>query len=33
MKYLFFGAVAVALASLAYSIAPGVGRYIGIGEA
>lgn len=31
MKYLFFGAVAVALAGITYSIAPELGRYIGIG--
>lgn len=30
MRYVFFGALAVALASFTYSIAPEIGRYVGI---
>lgn len=30
MKYLFFGAIAVALAGITYSIAPEIARYVGI---
>jgi hypothetical protein len=33
MKFLFFGAVAVALAGITYSIAPDVARFIRIGTA
>jgi len=30
MKFLFFGAVAIALAGITYSIAPDIARFIGI---
>ena len=30
MKYLFFGALAVALAGITYSIAPDIARYVRI---
>ena len=33
MKFLFFGAVAVALAGITYSISPDIARFIGIGAA
>ena len=30
MKFVFFGAIAIALAGITYSLAPDIARYVGI---